>query len=144
MHAAPTGAPRGLQSIATTDTSITIQWWPVECTKQNSQITHYVVKYVYGSTDGSAGNSISKIVYGAPENGGIYVLVGLSLGVQYFIQVAAVNNNGETGPFSDPIIAESELVANYSSSYRFVTNFAPDFNPFCHTKIIMFVTIGQL
>ena len=70
---------------------------------QNSKITGYKVNY------GPVGSSqrATDAVSGSASTGGMYTLTGLIPFTNYSIEVAAVNNNGDTGPFTHPYFAET-------------------------------------
>ncbi len=66
-------------------------WTEPVCIDQNSEISDYLLRY--------KGNEIR-----VPERDGGHqyslVVTGLSPSTKYYIEVAAVNVNGETGPFA--------------------------------------------
>lgn len=72
------------------------------CSERNSGITEYIVKY--GPLKNSTDSAVTTPVCGTADGGGFYVIMGLTAGVQYFVQVAAHNMYHQTGPFSDAII----------------------------------------
>ena len=63
-----------------TETSITVQWDPLDCIHRNGDITGYSVQYG-GETVSVSGDS----------SGGIYVISGLIPSTNYSIKVAAEN-----------------------------------------------------
>ena len=81
-----------------TDTAITVHWEPLECIDINSQfeITGYTVRYGFGSEPGTSMAFQSSLP--------IVTIQILTPGFEYFIEVAAVNSNGETGDYSNRII----------------------------------------
>ena len=81
-----------------TSTTITIQWGAVPCMDQNSEITGYKVRY------GPVGSSqrATDAVSGSASTGGTYTPTGLIPFTNYSIEVAAVNSNGDIGPYTLP------------------------------------------
>ena len=67
-----------------------------------SRITEYIVKYspLNNTTDGV----VTTSVCGTADGGGFYVMMGLTTGAQYSVQVAAHNRDHQTGPFGDAVI----------------------------------------
>ena len=76
---------------------------------QNSEITGYKIRY------GPVGSSQRIIgpVGGSASTGGMYTLTGLLAFTNYSIQVAAVNSNSDTGPFTYSIFVET-LIRTFS------------------------------
>ena len=74
-----------------TSTSITIQWDQVPCIEQNSEITGYIVRY---------SNSTGETQMAAVQ---MFTASGLTPNTTYYFQVAAVNSDGEEGPYSSPL-----------------------------------------
>ena len=72
-----------------TSTSITIQWDQVPCIEQNSEITGYIVRYSTGETQMAAVQMFNAS--------------GLTPNTTYSFQVAAINSDGEVGPYSSPL-----------------------------------------
>ena len=105
---APSSAPEWLNSTATTSTTITIQWGAVPCMDQNSEITGYKVRY------GPVGSSqrATDAVGGSASSGGMYTLTGLIPFTNYSIEVAAVNSNGDTGPYTHPILTATTNITS--------------------------------
>ena len=101
--AAPTSSLTSLSFIASTASSITIQWEPVPCVHRNGIITGYMIKmteydgeeFMYSYTNGEQREA---------------EITGLEPSTQYEIQVAAVNSVG-IGPFTNAI-----LIANTSGN----------------------------
>ena len=89
--------PRDVEVLNFTDTAITVHWEPLECIDINSQfeITGYAVRYRFASEPDTSTEILSSL--------SIVTINILIPGVEYFIQVAAVNSNGEIGQFSDHI-----------------------------------------
>ena len=84
--------PTSVNVSEVTNSSITVQWGPVECIHRNGNITGYSVRYGVEGT----GNSQTVNVSGGST------ITGLDAGTSYSIEVAAVNSAG-TGVYSDPI-----------------------------------------
>ena len=89
-----------MNSTTTTSTTITIQWGAVPCIDRNSEITGYKVQY--GPVDSS--DRTTDAVTGSVSTGGVYTMIGLVPLTDYSIEVAAVNSNGDVGPFTPTII----------------------------------------
>ncbi len=87
------GTPQNLRSIATSETSITVQWDAVPCIDRNSpyEITGYKLR--------RTGYSREEAIPRSRGEGGMYTITGLSPLTTYSIEVAAVSNSG-TGPFT--------------------------------------------
>ena len=81
-----------------TDTAITVHWEPLQCIDINSQfdVTGYTVRYGFSHEPGTSMTFQSSLP--------IITINVLTPGVEYFIEVAAVNSNGETGEYSNRII----------------------------------------
>ena len=103
IHIAPSSAPEWVNGTATTSTTITIQWGAVPCMDQNSEITGYKVRYGPVGSSQRATDAVSV----SGSTGGMYTLTGLIPFTNYSTEVAAVNTNGDTGPFSLPHFAET-------------------------------------
>ena len=90
--------PRDVKVLKVTDTSIIVRWEPLECIDINSQfdITGYAAQYGFASEPDTSTEILSSLP--------IVTINILTPGVEYFIQVAAVNSNGETGQFSDRVM----------------------------------------
>ena len=67
---------------------------------QNSEITGYNIQY--GLVDSS--HKTTDTVTGSASAGGIYTVIGLIPSTNYSIEVAAVNRDGDSGPFTPSII----------------------------------------
>ncbi len=91
IHAAPISAPQNLQSIATDETSITVQWDAVACIDRNSEITGYMLRCTACSHE--------QAIPGSGDDGGTSTITGLSPQTTYSIEVAAVSDSG-IGPFA--------------------------------------------
>ena len=98
-----------MMSSATT-TSITIGWDRVNCFDRNSEITGYTVQYGQAGSNDTFVESVS----GTSDSDRVFTATGLTRGVSYTFQVAAVSNEG-TGPFSSRIITEIGLQTVLSS-----------------------------
>ena len=102
MHTAPSGPPLSVLMSSATTTSITIRWDRVNCFDRNSEITGYTVQY--GPT--ASIETFVASVSGTSDSDRVFTATGLTRGVSYSFQVAAVGSEG-TGPFSSRIIAET-------------------------------------
>lgn len=97
---APSGPPVGV-AVTTLCSNITVSWAPVTCLQRNSEITGYVVRYTE-LTDSEASSAATVDVPGSEASA---MLGGLRASTQYSVQVAAVGAGGETGVFSDAVVA---------------------------------------
>jgi len=87
---------------ATSTTIISVQWDRVDCMQRNSDITGYVVSY---AQRGNESDSETVTVMGTTDR--TYTLVGLMASTQYVVMVAAMNSDGVTGPFSNPVFVRT-------------------------------------
>jgi len=92
---APTAAPQSVTASATGPKTISIDWNSADCIERNSQITGYTLQY--NSTDGTETNT------SFPANFTTYTVTGLTPSTNYSVKMAAINSNGEIGPFAFPI-----------------------------------------
>ncbi len=90
-YTVPISAPQNLQSIATDETSITVQWDAVACIDRNSEIRGYKLRCI--------GCSYEETIPGSGGEGGVNTITGLSPLTTYSIEVAAVSDSG-IGPFA--------------------------------------------
>ena len=90
-----------VMATATGRTAISVQWERVDCIERNSDITGYMVSY------GQRGNgdSETRTVMGTADR--TYTVMGLNASTEYFVMVAAMNSDGATGPFSNPVFIET-------------------------------------
>ena len=98
-YSAPSASPQEVTAAATGPRSISIDWNHVDCTDRNSEITGYTLQY--NSTDGTATNT------SLPANITTYTVTGLAPSTNYSVRVAAINSNGEVGPFNVPILVKT-------------------------------------
>ena len=85
---------------------------------QNSEITGYKVRY--GPVGSSQRATIT--VGGSASSGGIDTLTGLIPFTDYSIEVAAVDSNGDTGPFSHPILKATTNITSCRFKITVKTN----------------------
>ena len=86
-------------------TVISVQWDGLTpCRLVNGLIVKYRVQY----TAEPSGVVQSTDEYGDWDDGGQTSLTGLTPFTNYSIQVAAVNEQDDVGPYSDPITAQTE------------------------------------
>ena len=83
-----------------TSSSITIQWWAVDCIHRNGDIAGYTVRY--GVQESGSTQTVSVSGGGATMT----TIYGLTHSTTYSIEVAAVNSAG-TGEYSPVIIKET-------------------------------------
>jgi len=87
---------------ATGRTTISVQWDRVDCLQRNSDITGYIVSY---GRCGCERNSETETVMGTTNR--TYTVMGLNASTEYFVMVAALNSDGVTGPFSNPVYEQT-------------------------------------
>jgi len=83
-------------------TIIFVRWDHVDCMKRNSNITGYIVSY---GRRGNESDIENETVLGTTDQ--TYTVMGLSASTEYFVMVAAMNSDGVTGPFSNPVYVET-------------------------------------
>ena len=88
----PSAPPTSVNVSDVTNSSITVQWGPVDCIHRNGNITGYSVRYGVSGTSSYQTVNVSR---GS-------TIIGLKPSTNYSIEVAAVNSAG-TGVYSDPI-----------------------------------------
>ena len=93
---APSAAPTSVSVSEVTSSTITLQWGAVDCIHRNGDITGYLVRYgIQGSVEGGRTVEMAS----GDSSGGMHRISGLSAGIVYTIEVAAVNNAG-TGDYN--------------------------------------------
>ena len=108
-------APGDVIAEAESSTEISVQWSGLSnCRLVNGQITQYRVQYeTYSTTetrDYTLGNSENW------NSGKRVTLTELTPSTNYSISVAAVNENGDVGLYSDPVTTMTrECTTNYAS-----------------------------
>ena len=115
LFLAPSSVPQIVTALATGPTIVFVTWKHVDCIDRNSEISGYTVRY--GPVGGTPVNdSISG------TNHRTYTAVGLTPSTNYSIEVKAVNNDGEVGPFSSPIFVRTpDLDSEYLLSNSIVS-----------------------
>ena len=96
--------------ISFTSTTILPSWTALSCIDQNSQFTivNYAIRY------GRESDSERTTVL-VPGTSTAFTVSNLEPGTRYSIEVAAVNSNGETGEFSDPVVeSTSGIIHSFS------------------------------
>jgi len=83
-------------------TTISVWWDRVDCLLRNSNITGYIVSY---GRRGNESDSETETVMGTTDQ--TYTVMGLMTSTEYFVMVAAMNSDGVTGPFSNPVYEET-------------------------------------
>ena len=128
-----TVAPRSVTATVVSSTVITVQWDGLDpCRHVNGLIVLYRVQYT---------EVASGVVQSKDEAGEWNVmnaetsLTGLTPSTSYSIHVAAVNEEGDVGLYSDPITRQTSRFSIYS--YRFLYGY-PQIPP------MMFVVAAQL
>ena len=115
IHTAPSSTPTSLSFIASTASSITIQWEPVPCMHRNGITTGYIIKMTEYDGKGFMYNHTNGELREAK-------ITGLEPSTQYEIQVSAVNSAG-IGPFTN-----TSLIANTSGMSTVLSMYI-----YCHT-----------
>ena len=100
-------APGGVRAEAESSTEISVQWSGLStCRLVNGNIIKYRVRFRV-----SCGDETGEMeTEGDWKEGGRVVLTGLIPLSNYSISVAALNQNGDVGPYSDPV---TERTQNY-------------------------------
>ena len=84
---APSGPPTNIAVTSTTNSSITIQWGPVNCVHRNGHITNYTILY------GIQGNGTLQTINVSADVSEV-TITELEEFTRYEIKVAAVNSAG--------------------------------------------------
>ena len=93
---APSSPPTSVSISDVTNSSITVQWGPVDCIHRNGDITGYSVRY---GVQGNGSSQNIMISGGGTFQANITELFSATL---YTIEVAALNNAG-IGVYSNPV-----------------------------------------
>ena len=98
-------APGGVRAEAESSTEISVQWSGLStCRLVNGNIIKYRVRFRV-----SGGNETREMeTEGDWKEGGRVVLTGLIPLSNYSISVAALNQNGDVGPYSDPVTERTQ------------------------------------
>ena len=104
-------APANVGAMVINSTSITVQWERLSppCRDINGIITMYKIEYQAQPSDARCKNfaidfkNLTTMVPGVYNRGGETTLSGLMAFTTYSIQVAAVNEQGDVGVFSEPV-----------------------------------------
>ena len=94
-------APSNVTAVVESSTAITVQWDGLtSCEEVNGVIVEYIVKYRRESS-----SVVESVIQSANWNvtGAHISLTRLTPFTNYSIQVAAVNEQGDVGPYSDSI-----------------------------------------
>ena len=108
-------APGDVRAETESFTEISVQWSGLSnCRLVNGRITQYRVQYETCST-----TETRDYTLGDSENwnsGGRVTLTGLTPSTNYSISVAAMNENGDVGLYSDPVTTmRHQCTTNYAS-----------------------------
>ena len=119
-------APHNVMATVVSSTVISVQWDGLTpCRLVNSLIVKYRVQY----TAESSGEVQSTDESGDWDDGGQTSLTGLTPFTTYSIQVAAVNEQDDVGPYSDPMTArtgeDSKLIFPCACDKHIVINLSP-------------------
>ena len=109
-------APGGVRAEAESSTEISVQWSGLStCRLVNGNIIKYRVRFRV-----SGGNETGEMeTEGDWKEGGRVVLTGLTLLSNYSISVAALNQNGDVGPYSDPVTERTQNCCKQLLLYLF-------------------------
>ena len=109
---APSTAPTCMSVSEVTSSSITVQWYAVDCIHRNGNITGYSVRY--GVQGNGSTQTLSVSGGGATQT----IISGLIPFTNYSIEAAAVNSVG-TGVYSNAIFQMTQgTSAHYSFNER--------------------------
>ena len=99
MHTslAPSGAPQDLHINFTDDTTIVIEWKPVECRHRNGEITGYNVTYYHGT-------EMNKMTLMLPESEHTFTATGLIFNTMYTFEVVALSQQYGAGPSATAMV----------------------------------------
>ena len=121
----PSSPPQNIRVINELPGSLHVSWQPPPEIDQNGPVVGYVIRLTMngiGDMVGSGGEITEAITGGLT-----YTLTGLSLLINYTVQVAAITVNG-TGPFSTAVIAdESKHTKEHPKGLFIITHV----NTFC-------------
>ena len=95
---APSAPPTSISTPDVTNSSITVQWGPVDCIHRNGDITGYSVQY---GVQGNGSTQTMSVSGGATTE---TTITELNSATTYSIEVAPVNSAG-TGDYSNSISA---------------------------------------
>lgn len=119
MHTflAPSGAPKNLNETFTDDTTIVIEWEPVDCRHRNGEITGYNVTY-YPRTE-----IYSSVTLFVSEPDHIFIATGLLFEKEYIFEVQAIGQHYGSG--SSAIIAQNTrpIQGEWVSYYNTACNY---------------------
>ena len=86
---------------------------------QNSEISGYRVQY--GPVDSS--HKTTDTVTGSASTGGMHTVIGLIPSTNYSIKVAAVNSDGDSGPFTPSSITATTSISSCKFRDKMVSVF---------------------
>ena len=134
-------APRNVKATVVSSTVISVQWDGLfPCRLVNGLIVKYRVQY----TAESSGEVQHTDESGDWDDGGETSLTGLTPFTNYSIQVAAVNEQDDVGPYSDPAInaqTEEDCKIFYHMHLTNMDNFISPSSSWssCHHIIVLFL-----
>jgi hypothetical protein len=102
---APSGTPQNLHIISIDDTTIAIEWEPVECRHWNGEITGYKVTYYHGA---------EMMTQMLPESDHAFTATGLLFSKMYTFEVVALSWQYGAGPPATVMETTSALQGNYT------------------------------
>ena len=108
-YTGPGEAPDNVRAEAVSSTEISVQWNGLStCRLVNGLIVSYRVQFtVNDTTEMKEQDSRDRE---DPTSGGQILLTGLTPFTNYSIAVAAMNENGDIGPYSSPVTERTLLV----------------------------------
>ena len=108
-------APSNVSATANSSTSISVEWEGIiPCTLANGLIVKYRIQY--RAQDGEVEITEES---GAWNSSSALLISGLVPSTKYFFQVAAVNEEGDVGLYSDPIAAKTRPLYRDSNSQEY-------------------------
>ncbi|MCG8529958.1 MAG: fibronectin type III domain-containing protein [Desulfovibrionales bacterium] len=114
---APSGPPTDIVVTNTTNSSITIQWGPVDCVHRNGHITNYTILY------GIQGNETLQTMNVSADVSEV-TITELQEFTRYEIKVAAVNSAGigEFGVKTVATLPGMNFLLHYNPTLRSATS----------------------
>ena len=115
---APSGIPQMFRTTLVHSTNISVQWERVNCRDRNSEISHYVLRYSLANE--SEENQREVNVLGVGDTDRMYNITRLQPHSVYTVSIAAVNINGERGPYGFITVSTDAPECKDSSWYTLI------------------------
>ena len=131
----PSSPPQNIRVIIELPGSLHVSWQPPPEIDQNGPLVGYVIRLAINATGDmvGSGGEINETITGRLT----YILNGLSLLINYSVQVAAITVNG-TGPFSAAVLADESKHTKQHPKGLFVTTHV---NTFLHDVCLLLICI---